>query len=240
MSQIKIIRNESGITKQILNRDVANGDSYNIAQHLWLELANADSIHTEITNGNYIVNNGSEDLSPEVGLVHIQNIEGVTKVHEDAYFMPGVGILAPEPVALSNAAVGYLFGIGDKSYLQFRLDNIVGNEVKIQLHLAIDNSTADRWVAYKSYYRTTTGSGDKTMDSHDGDIETGAIECPTTPYEIFSKVFSIPTNVFDSGEKYIFIGIERVDASLYGKTNPLLVNPALVRMCRIYWKKLGN
>lgn len=68
----KIIRNTSGSDKQVLRRSLADGESYEIPYHLWLELADSDSIATDVTSGDLVVNDGTSDLSVTEGLELIQ------------------------------------------------------------------------------------------------------------------------------------------------------------------------
>jgi len=60
----KIIKNLSGEKKQILNRDVADGDSYDVPINQWLKLYDSVDIRQHINTGVYIMNDGTQDLSP--------------------------------------------------------------------------------------------------------------------------------------------------------------------------------
>lgn len=71
----KIIRNESGETRRILNRDISHGESYDIPSGQWMKLYMDDSIRSYITSGDYIVNDGTTDLSAEAGLIHIDRFQ---------------------------------------------------------------------------------------------------------------------------------------------------------------------
>lgn len=88
MSYKRIIKNLSGSTKQILNRDIDNGDQYDIPSHLWLELIDNTEIHTLIATGDYIVNDGEYDLPirQAIGLIRFNQsvvLEHYTLVQED-------------------------------------------------------------------------------------------------------------------------------------------------------------
>lgn len=69
---IKRIKNISGQTKQILNRDVANGETYDIPTNQWLELANNQEIVNWLENGIISINSGAADLSIEEGITLIK------------------------------------------------------------------------------------------------------------------------------------------------------------------------
>lgn len=235
MAQIKIIRNESGSTKQILNRDIADGSSYEIPTHLWLELSRDPDIESFIISGDYIVNDGVDDLISSVGLVHVQNIAGVDREHSDITLLPAITLNAPEVVSISAASIGFSMIIGDEIYGQSRIDNYVGDVVSVQLHLCIDNNLSDRWIQFNLNYITTNGYNDKNMNTLTGTLQIGPIEVPTTPWRIFEVEANVPSSDFANGEHYLFIGIERVTAT--GKTAPTN-NPAILRYCKEYWKKL--
>jgi len=71
MSIVKIIRNESGETRQILNRDVANGDSYDVPAYLWFELYLNSEISDNVDTEDYVVNDGTQDLASDIGKKHL-------------------------------------------------------------------------------------------------------------------------------------------------------------------------
>lgn len=71
----KIIRNESGETRQILNRSVVNGESYNIPANQWLKAYEDDNLKSLVSSGEYIVNDGFSDLSPAEGLILIDKFQ---------------------------------------------------------------------------------------------------------------------------------------------------------------------
>lgn len=72
---IKIIKNVSGSTQQIVNADVANNGSFNISPELWLAASNDSDLRTKITNGTLVVNNGTSDLSANEGLIHLDRFQ---------------------------------------------------------------------------------------------------------------------------------------------------------------------
>lgn len=237
MAQKKIITNNSGSTQQILNRDIPNTQSYDIPPHLWFELSSDETIHSLILSEDYVVNDGSQDLEPDVGHAHVQSINGVVRNHSDITLLPAVTVKAPEVVRISDATIGFNMMVGEEIFGQSRLNNYAGNSVEIQLHMAIDNSIADRWIQFNVHYITTNGINDKSMNSVNGTLQMGPIEVPTTPWRIFEAVVTIPHTAFENGEKYIYIGIERVTAT--GKTAPTN-HPAILRYCKRYWEVLES
>lgn len=80
----KIIKNNSDNTIQILNRDVAVGEQYEIPTHLWLELIDKTSLHNLISSGELIVNDGNQDLSSSDGVYHIKIFQPY-KTFSDSY-----------------------------------------------------------------------------------------------------------------------------------------------------------
>jgi hypothetical protein len=80
MAITKIIKNKSGETRNILNCQVAHNDEYEVSSNLWLKLYEHEFIKSEVENGNYVVNNGTSDLSAALGLkllAQFQPYEGV-------------------------------------------------------------------------------------------------------------------------------------------------------------------
>jgi len=75
MAITKIIKNRSGETRNILNRQVAHGEDYEISANFWLKLYEDLIIAENVTNGDYIVNDGNSDLTPEKGLKLISRFQ---------------------------------------------------------------------------------------------------------------------------------------------------------------------
>lgn len=75
MNVKKIIKNISGNSYQILNRQIDNNSSYDIPTHLWLELADDISISDAVSSSLLIVNDGIIDLSIEQALVHLKRFQ---------------------------------------------------------------------------------------------------------------------------------------------------------------------
>lgn len=60
---IKILRNVSGATRNVLNRQLADAESYTIPYSQWTKLADHTITLDDITAGYVVVNNGTVDLS---------------------------------------------------------------------------------------------------------------------------------------------------------------------------------
>lgn len=75
MALTKIIRNVSGADRQVINRVLANNESFTIPYHLWLECASDTTLAADISAGNLIVNDGTSDLSIAEGLELIQRFQ---------------------------------------------------------------------------------------------------------------------------------------------------------------------
>lgn len=63
MSITKILRNVSGATRNVLNRQLANEESYTIPFSQWTKLAEHEPTLNDITAELVVVNNGTSDLS---------------------------------------------------------------------------------------------------------------------------------------------------------------------------------
>lgn len=236
MSHKRIIKNLSGVTKQILNRDVPHNSEYDVPPHFWSELAIETEIQSFLNSGDYVLNNGTEDMPSSVAIYSVTSLGGVVRNHSDITLLPAVTENAPEVCRISGASIGFCMSQGDEIFGQTRLNNYAGGDVEVQLHICIDNSTADRWIQFDVHYITTNGFNDKAMNSVNGTLEM-LEEVPTTPWRIFESVVTIPASAFANGEKYIYIGIERVEAT--GKTAPTN-HPNILRYCKRYWEALES
>lgn len=236
MAKKKIIKNLTGGVYQIVNRDIADNTSYDIEPNLWLELAHDSAIASLVLSGDLSVNDGTDDLDPEVGVAHITNIQGVEKSHTDVTLLPAVGENAPNFVVVNGLAAGHQMGVNDTIYGQSRADNRAGGNIGLQLHCVIDNSTADRWIQFEVKVKTTSGNMDKTLVTADETIVIGPIEVPTTPFMIFEVHEDIPSSYFSNDEKYFLFEVKRVTAT--GKTAP--TNDVIVwRYCKEYYKVIS-
>ena len=231
-----IIKNTTANDKTWGGKAYSAYSQYAIQEIDRLRLLSDEFFLTDLANGAALINDGNQDFSDsEMGLLILQKL--LVYAHEDVDVQTAVGLLAPAPTELNSAAMGYAFDIDDKAYLQFRLDQLIGEEIKLQVHLAINNTTADRWVAFECFYRTTNGFNDKVMNTHDGSVIIGPIQVPTTAYRIFAATVSIPASVFANGEHYVYLGLQRIDVSSYSKTNTAN-NPHVLRCCKLYYKRL--
>lgn len=71
MAITKILKNVSGSTRNILNRELANNESYTIPHNQWAKAIINELTIADIVAGLVVVNNGTSDLSPSAGLVHL-------------------------------------------------------------------------------------------------------------------------------------------------------------------------
>lgn len=192
---------------------------------------------TALENEVAIINNGEDDLVPELGYLHLHN--KLVFIHEDMDLYPAAGESAAAGKKISAAAFGFDFEIGDEMFSQGRLDDIVGDGVEFESHWSIDNTVADRWIAFEIGLITTTGGGDKSMAVPDVTVVTAPVLVPTVPNQIFRLGGVLPISFFANGEKYVYIGIKRVDVVPLGKTNPTN-NPVMYRMCKVYTRTLDK
>ena len=236
MSQKKIVINNTGGIYQIINRDVEHGSSYDVPPALWFEASNNIALHSLISSGDMIVNDGFVNLPITVALQHIKSIDGVFFEHADITLLPIATENAPELVKLSNASIGFKMDIGDEIYGQSRIDNYTGGPLQVQLHMCVDNSVGDRWCKFEVSYILTNGRDDRSMNQTDGALPLGPLEAPITPYRIFEGIIEIPEEEVGNAS-YIFIGIKRVAAT--GKTE-VSNSPIALRYCKRYYKKLES
>jgi len=184
-----------------------------------------------------VVNNGDIDLPTDQGLLYLR--KQLIFIHEDMDIYPAVGSNAAAAEKVSNAIAGFRFEIGDEMFTQGRLDDVIGDDVEFESHWCIDNSTADRWVAFEISLITTTGGGDKVLTIPDIVATAGPFEVPTTPNLIFRLGGALPASYFENGEKYVYFGIKRIDVTSLGKTNPTN-DPLLLRICKLYRRRLDE
>lgn len=190
---------------------------------------------TALSSAVAVINNGDDDLVPDQGLLHLNN--KLVFIHDDMDLYHGVGENAAAAKKVSAAVAGFEFRIGDEMFTQGRLDDIVGDGVEFESHWSINNTVADRWIAFEIGLISTTGGGDKDMSTPDVVSTAGPFLVPTVANQIFSFGVILPVNFFQNGEKYIYFGIKRIDVVPLGKTNPTN-NPVLFRVCKIYTRSL--
>lgn len=70
----KILKNNTENTLQILNKDVASQDSYDVPPNQWIKLMHCENIGLLISNSSIIVNDGIENLNPTRGELHINRL----------------------------------------------------------------------------------------------------------------------------------------------------------------------
>ena len=171
-----------------------------------------------LSDGYAVVNNGTIDLDAEQGLLHMH--KQLIFIHEDMDLYPAVGANAAAAVKVSNSVVCFEFRIGDEMFTQGRLDDIVGDMVNFEAHFSVDNAVADRWIAFEINLITTNGGGDKVMTTPDIAATAGPFLVPTTPHQMFRINGQLPATFFGAGEKYVYFGIKRIDATTPWKSRP--------------------
>lgn len=229
---VKIIKNNTMSEKVWGGVVLAPDESYTIPKSSWVAWADNIVIEDAIINGDLIVNNGIDDLDIDLGLVHIKS--GLRFIHNDISLLPAVGEDAPSLVVVPNGVnIAQEMEINNCIFGQTRVDNIVGNFVEIQLHMAIDNNVSDRWIQFDVKYFTTNGVNDgKQINTPDGIVTMGPVLVPTIPYSVFQSVVQIPTEQFNSGENYLFFCAKRVVVT--DKIAPAN-NPLVLRYCKRYY-----
>jgi hypothetical protein len=190
-----------------------------------------------LTDGNAVVNNGDTDLPADQALLFLHN--QLIFIHEDMDLYPAVGANAAAAVKVSGAIAGFEFRVGDEMFTQGRLDDIVGESVEFESHWCLDNTEADKWIAFEVSLLTTNGGGDKIVTTPDVVATAGPFSVPATANQIFRLGGMLPSSFFENGEKYIYFGIKRIDAVPLGKNNPTN-NPILFRVCKIYTRRLDE
>jgi len=235
MSTKKILKNNSGDTLQILRRELADQESYDIPKYFWDELSDKEDIKSLVSSGDIIVNNGEEDLDSVVGLEHI--ISGVKRVTDQAMIVPGIGINNPELVVINQASYGFRAEIGDKGYFTLHIDNIVGDSLYVGITYIIDNDQSDRWASFNLSLLSTNCEDGKDLRYADSTVKYGPLEVNTEPFKVKRTMVEVPTNLWQNNENTLFFGIERLDVSLDGKVNPEN-DPIVVKVCTSYFTRV--
>lgn len=230
-----IVKNVDSVEHQWGGKLYSASSQYSIEEVDYLRLISDSHFLESLDDELAVVNDGTEDLTKEQGLLLLQ--KQLKTVHEALAFSPAIGLNAPEIVSLTptSAAHGHQFEIGDELFALTHLENLVLNGVQLQLHIAIDNSVADRWVEFEFDLLSTTGIEDKAIDGVDTTITTGPIEVPVTPFLIFDAKAGVPLSLFENGEDNLFIRVRR--KAPLGKTAPTN-KPVVVRIDKIHKQAL--
>jgi hypothetical protein len=228
LSNIEI--KETGISIPAENQYIIPKTDYN----LWASNALLTEIDSDLNSGNLVINNGNEDLNYTIGKEHLTC--GVIKVHRDVNIKIGVGINAPEIITIGNACCGFNVDIGDKGYFDTRLDNVIGNILYLDFHYCINNDSSDKYVKFKIYITSSTGSEDNYLNQTCCEYDFGPFEVINDPYKIKNRKIQLPTQLIESNRKYLFVAIERI-APGDGYDSPTN-NPIIVRICKEYWKRV--
>lgn len=144
MALTKIIRNVSGADRQVINRVLANNESFTIPYHLWLECASNTTLAADISAGNLIVNDGTSDLSIAEGLELIQRFQfdSANKISFDnttndfisTNVQDAIEEAQDTAIAFSRFTICTFFdgGIGNNEWLGYT-HQIPGNRIPIRL-----------------------------------------------------------------------------------------------------------
>lgn len=230
-----IIKNTDSVEHSWGGIIVAATSQYTMQEVDRIRFQSDEDFLTDLSTGLAVVNNGDVDLVPDQGLLHLHN--KLVFIHDDMDLYPGVGESAAAAVKVSAAVAGFEFRMGDEMFTQGRLDDIVGDGVEFESHWCINNTVADRWIAFEIGLISTSGGGDKAMTTPDIVATAGPFLIPTVANQIFRLGEILPSSFFQNGEKYIYFGIKRIDVVPLGKTNPTN-NPVLFRVCKIYTRSL--
>lgn len=189
-----------------------------------------------ISSGDVIVNNGEYDLPIDVGIDHMSSIGGVVAIHDNIEVFPVTGELAPEIYEVGPAVVGYRMQINDKIYANAKYDRISGSKVIFEIHCCVDNTIADRWVAFDLYTIVSDGNDSQVMSGYDLNATFGPFLIPTVSNKMFKISAELPSELFTSNRRYVFSSGTRIDVAPLGKTNPVN-DPVILQICRVYYRK---
>lgn len=232
-----IVKNTDAILHSWGGREIPSNDQYTLQEVDRIRFLSDPDFLANLTAAIAVINNGEDDLLPEEGLLYLN--KQLIFIHEDMDLYPAISENAASAVRVSSSVAGFQFRIGDEMFTQGRLDDIIGTDVMFEAHLCIDNTVADRWIAFEISLITTTGGGDKVMTTPDIVATAGPFEVPTTANQIFRINGTLPATYFSNGEKYVYFGLKRADVTGLGKTNPIN-NPILFRICKIYTRRLDE
>lgn len=230
-----IVRNVDSIEHRWGGIVIPAGSQYTLQEVDRIRFLSDDHFITSLSSSLAVVNNGSNDMNAEQGLLLLQ--KQLRIVHEALQFSPAVGVNAPAVVSVTptSAAHGHMFAVGDEVFALTHFDNIILNNVELQLHVAIDNSTADRWIEFEFDLLSTTGILDRAISGVDVTVSTGPVQVPTTPWLIFEMKVSLPQSLFDDERDNLFIRLRRkAPAGKIAPTN----HPVVVRMDKTHLQKL--
>lgn len=234
---VKIIKNVDVVEHQWGGLVMQPSTQYTVSDTERRRLIDDEHFIQSLSDGYAVVNNGTIDLDAEQGLLFMN--KQLIFIHEDMDLYPAVGANAAAAVKISSAVAGFEFRTDDEMFTQGRLDDIVGDMVNFEAHFSIDNTVADRWIAFDISLITTTGGGDKVMTTPDITATAGPFLVPTTAHQMFRINGQLPASFFGTGEKYVYFGIKRIDVTALGKVNPTN-NPILYRVCKIYTRRLDE
>lgn len=218
---------------------VPNNDSYSVQEVDKFRLVTDYNFLFSLFQGGAVINDGSEDMTPDEATLLLRDL--IRTVHEDVQLIPAtcglLGLGAPSLKSVSNSVIGWEFDINDAMYLHTSLDGIIGSTLNIYWHLCINNSIADRWLAYEFHYTLRSDDNTTPMNTQTGIIYPQPILASTTPYQPMEVILPIPISLFDNN-RYLWIGVKRITAEGFGKTNTTN-NPILLKACKYHKRNMG-
>ena len=120
----KILKNKSGDTLNILNKEVANNGEYILPAGQWMKLRDSTATLALIESGYVVVNNGAVDLSSGEGLIWAkllseQQIKNIVKVNKNNPTVEGEFssiVSAIASITDSSSTNQYLIKVGPGIY----------------------------------------------------------------------------------------------------------------------------
>jgi hypothetical protein len=204
-------------------------------EHFRLNLINNNKFLQDLEDGKAVINNGTQDLSSNIGLLFLKkevNIECAT-IYE--YFTAGGN--PPALTEINGAVAGYTFAIGDSLYMTRHLSHYINGEVIIRLFFAINNIESNRWIKFKLNITTSCLCHPEPLNQEPLVLYSDEIEVPTIAFNMFKVEIVIPESEYEHKEYHTYMKLERIDISS-GKINPIN-SPILVKGKVIYFKGIG-
>lgn len=108
MTRTIIVKNVSGQTQTYVGRRLADGDTFELPFDLVKKWANDTDVRNAISNGDIIINDGNEDLSPEEGLVHlVSDVPRNPEIPGNESINIVVGNTSQRPSSPTNGSIRY-------------------------------------------------------------------------------------------------------------------------------------
>ena len=196
------------------------------------DLSEDSLLLTALTSGVAVVEDDGDTLDAETGLLYLKN--QVEKVEENVEIQTAIGTRSASVVEVTDAVYGIEFDINDHFYMSTRLDGLVNGEVSFNVSFVIDNNSSNKHIAFETKMKSATlGESILGIDNTQTTLSPGIL-LPETPYIIFEHIVKY-TSVTN---KLTFFGITRIDADDVGGDNPFGKSPIMIRLTKIYRKRL--